>query len=268
MFITKNTRSGKREYNELRELKVAYDVYTYTEGSVLFELGGTKILCSVTLQNSVPHFLRGKRRGWITAEYALLPASTPIRTVREISTNKRNGRTIEISRFIGRVLRSIANLSVLEENTIFVDCDVMQADGGTRTACITAAYLALKAAEKKMLNAGVIHQNFLTDEIASISIGIGSAGPLLDLDFTEDSSIHADYNFVLSRSGRVIEIQGIAEHNPINWNDFDDMKELAVKGANDIFSFYDKHPYEPKEVDQQKISHHYIPSYRDFADYI
>lgn len=275
MFIPKNNavsriRSGKREYNELRELKVTYDVYTYTEGSVLFEIGGTKVLCSVTLQNSVPHFLRGKRRGWITAEYALLPASTPIRTVREISTNKRNGRTIEISRLIGRVLRSISNLSILGENTIFVDCDVMQADGGTRTACITAAYLALRAAEKKMISNGVIHDSFLNDEIASISIGIGPFGPLLDMDFAEDSSIFADYNFILSKSGKVIEIQGIAEHAPIGWSDFDDMKELSLKGATDIFSFYDKNRYELKELDHNKVNtnNHYIPSYRDFADYV
>src|ERR1700733_6301212 len=189
-------RSGKREYNELRPLKVAYDIYSYTPGSVLFEMGNTKILCSVTLQNSVPHFLRGKRRGWLTAEYALLPASTPIRTVREVSANKRNGRTIEISRLIGRSLRSVADLAVLGESTIFIDCDVLQADGGTRTACITGAYLALKAAVVRWLEKGIIHQSLLKDELGAVSVGIADDLTLLDLDFIEDSTTFADFNFV------------------------------------------------------------------------
>ena len=261
------TRSGKREAHELRELKVTYDIYSYTPGSVLFEIGNTKILCSVTVQNSVPHFLRGKRRGWLTAEYALLPASTPIRTVREVSANKRNGRTIEISRLIGRSLRAVSNLSVLGENTIFIDCDVLQADGGTRTACITAAYMALRAAQSRMLAEGSIEIPFLTDEIASLSVGIASHGPILDMDFAEDSSIFADYNFVLSRNGKVIEIQGTAEHAPISWGEFEDIKKLALKGAENIFKFYDENLFEPVMVDR-KSTQSYIPSYRDLVDYV
>ncbi len=261
------TRSGKREYNELRPLKVVYDVYSYTPGSVLFEMGNTKILCSVTLQNSVPHFLRGKRRGWLTAEYALLPASTPIRTVREVSANKRNGRTIEISRLIGRSLRAVANLAVLGESTIFIDCDVLQADGGTRTACITAAFMALKAAQQRLMSEGAIDAPLITDEIASISVGMGSTGPLLDMDFAEDSTIHADYNFVVTRSGKVIEVQGAAEHAPITWTDFEDMKNLAMKGASDIFRFYEDNSFEFINV-ERKASQAYVPSYRDMVDYV
>jgi ribonuclease PH len=265
--MNSNSRLGKREHNELRPLKVTYDVYLYTQGSVLFEIGGTKILCSVTLQNSVPHFLRGKRKGWLTAEYALLPAATPIRTVREVSANKRNGRTIEISRLIGRALRSIANLSVLGENTIFIDCDVLQADGGTRTACITAAYLALKSAQQRLMHEGVIDAPILTDEIASISVGMGTYGPLLDMDFAEDSSIYADYNFVMSRVGKIVEIQGSAEYAPISWNDFDELKNLALKGATDIFNFYDQNAYNFSLSDKKPLDS-YIPSYRDVVDYI
>jgi ribonuclease PH len=267
-MFSRNNRSGKREFNQLRQLKVTYDIYSYTPGSVLFEIGGTKILCSITLQNSVPHFLRGKRKGWLTAEYALLPAATPIRTVREVSANKRNGRTIEISRLIGRSLRAVTDLSMLGENTIFVDCDVLQADGGTRTACITAAYLALKSAQKRLIAEGAIEGGLLTDDIASISVGMGPYGPLLDMDFAEDSSIYADYNFVVTRAGKIVEIQGTAEHAPISWTDFEEMKALVLKGAADIFAFYDKNGYEVTNVDRKTNSNLYIPSYRDMMDYI
>ncbi len=266
-MFSRSSRLGKREHNQLRQLKVTYDVYSYTQGSVLFEIGGTKILCSVTLQNSVPHFLRGKRKGWLTAEYALLPASTPIRAVREVSANKRNGRTIEISRLIGRSLRAVADLAVLGENTIFIDCDVMQADGGTRTACIIAAYMALKAAQQRLISEGGIEAPLLTDEIVSISVGMGQYGPLLDMDFAEDSSIYADYNFVITRTGKIVEIQGTAEHAPISWADFEEMKKLALKGAADIFTFYDDNIYDVINS-ENKSSQSYIPSYRDMMDYI
>lgn len=267
--VSSCSRLGKREYNELRQLKVTYDVYSYTQGSVLFEIGNTKILCSVTLQSSVPHFLRGKRKGWLTAEYALLPAATPIRTVREVSANKRNGRTIEISRLIGRTLRSVANLSVLGENTIFIDCDVLQADGGTRTACITAGYLALKCAQQRLMNDGIITAPILTDEIASISVGMDTYGPLMDMDFAEDSAVHVDYNFIITRAGnRIVEIQGNSEYNPINWADFEDLKNLALKGVDDIFSFYDKNFYHISPTEKKPLQSMYMPSYKDTIDYI
>jgi ribonuclease PH len=180
-------------------------------------MGKTKVLCAVSLQQGVPHFLRGKKTGWLTAEYSLLPASTPIRTVREITANKRNGRTIEISRVIGRALRSVVNLDPLGEQTIFIDCDVLQADGGTRTACITGAYLALKAAVAQWLHRGIISETILIDELAAISVGLAQDTVLLDLDFIEDSATEADFNFVLTRSGKIIELQGSAEKFPIKW---------------------------------------------------
>ena len=242
MLFQKN-RLDDRAPDELRHLKVTYDVFSYAAGSVLFEMGKTKVLCSVTLQNGVPHFLRGKRRGWLTAEYALLPASTPIRTVREVTANKRNGRTIEISRLIGRSLRSVCNLQMLGEQTVFVDCDVLQADGGTRTACITGAYLALKAAQTVWLEQNNIPCPFLKDELVAISVGISNQGAFLDLDFAEDSAIDADFNFVLTRSGGVVEVQGSAEKDPLSWEEFDRMKRFALKGADDIFEFFDLNPY-------------------------
>lgn len=237
------SRVGNRAYDQLRPLKVTYGVYPYAAGSTLFEMGNTKVLCSVTLQNGTPHFLRGKKTGWMTAEYSLLPTSTPVRTVREMTANKRSGRVIEISRLIGRALRAVANLSVLGEQTIFIDCDVLQADGGTRTASITGAYLALKAAQERWRAQGIISssQSLLCDELAAISVGLSSKGPLLDMDFAEDSMIDADFNFVLTRSGKIIEIQGAAERAPISWDDYEHMRHLAVQGAQDLFFFYDTH---------------------------
>lgn len=243
--MSKYSRSGQRSYDQLRQLRVSYDIYKYAASSALFELGNTKIMCSVTLQQSVPHFLRGKKTGWLTAEYSLLPASTPIRTVREVTANKRSGRTIEISRLIGRALRSVTRLDVLGEQTIFLDCDVLQADGGTRTACITAAYLALRAAQAKWLREGIISRDLLADELAAVSVGLASDMPILDLDFMEDSGTEADFNFVLTRSNRLIEIQGSAERYPISWNQYEEMKELAHKGVRELFEFYDQNKYEP-----------------------
>lgn len=236
-------RTDRRNHDQLRPLRVTYDVFSYAAGSTLFELGNTKVLCSVTLQQGVPHFLRGKRTGWLTAEYSLLPASTPIRTVREITTNKRSGRTIEISRLIGRALRSVANLDILGENTIFIDCDVLQADGGTRTACITGAYLALKAAVVKWIEKGIITQTILKDELGAVSVGIADDMTLLDLDFIEDSTTYADFNFVLTRSGKIVELQGSAEKVPLTWQQYDNMRLLALKGVQELFRFYDQNSY-------------------------
>lgn len=233
-------RSDKRSYDQLRPLKVTYDIYNYASGSTLFEIGNTKVLCSVTLQQGTPHFLRGKKMGWLTAEYSLLPSSTPTRTVREITANKRSGRTIEISRLIGRILRSIIDFSHIPDQTIFIDCDVLQADGGTRTACITGAYLALKVAVKNWIAAGIIKQSILTDEISAISVGVTNGIALLDLDFFEDNITDADFNFVLTKTGKIIEIQGSAEKAPISWESYDDMKDLALKGTKSIFEFYEK----------------------------
>ena len=237
-------RVGNRSSDQLRSLKVTYDIYPYATGSTLFEMGNTKVLCAVTLQNGVPHFLRGRKCGWLTAEYSLLPASTPVRTVREITTNKRSGRTIEISRLIGRSLRAVTDLTAIGEQTIFIDCDVLQADGGTRTACITGAYLALKAAQVRWLEKGLISQPFIKDELAAVSVGVGSGSLILDMDFAEDSSIDVDFNFVLTRSHKIIELQGSAERGLLSWEEHDQVNKLARKGAAELFEFYDQHPYE------------------------
>ncbi len=249
--MSKFLRSGQRAHDQLRPLRVTYDIFKYASGSTLFEMGNTKVLCSVTLQQGVPHFLRGKRTGWLTAEYSLLPASTPIRTVREVTANKRSGRTIEISRLIGRSLRSVANLDVLGEQTVFLDCDVLQADGGTRIACITGAYLALRAAQVNWLAEGLISKELLIDELAAVSVGITHDLPLLDLDFMEDSATEADFNFVLTRTGKVIEIQGSAERFPLTWDQYDGMRALALKGVGELFAFYDRSRYELQEVDRR-----------------
>ena len=250
--MSKYIRTGQRSHDQLRPLRVSYDIFKYASGSTLFEMGNTKVICSVTLQQGVPHFLRGKKTGWLTAEYSLLPASTPIRTVREVTANKRSGRTIEISRLIGRSLRSVVNLGALGEQTIFMDCDVLQADGGTRTACITGAYLALRAAQAAWLNEGILTENLLVDELAAVSVGLANETPLLDLDFIEDSATEADFNFVLTRSGRLIEIQGSAERFPLTWDQYDQMRQLALKGVDELFCFYDRHPYvQPESMASQ-----------------
>lgn len=238
--IMKISRASGRAIDQLRPLKVTYDVSSYAAGSALFEIGNTKILCAVTIQSSVPYFLRGRKTGWLTAEYSLLPSSTPVRTVREITTNKRSGRAIEISRLIGRALRAAVDLTAIGEHTIFVDCDVLQADGGTKTAAITGAYLALKAAEAKWKAQGLlVGSKLIKEEISAISVGLSSGGPLLDTDFTEDNLVESQYDFVLTRAGKVVEIQGCTERTPITWDDFELMRMLAVQGVQEIFFFYD-----------------------------
>jgi ribonuclease PH len=188
------------------------------------------------LQSGVPPFLRSKKTGWLTAEYAMLPAATHVRTMRESSSVKRNGRNVEISRMIGRVLRSIVNLDVIGERTIIIDCDVQQADGGTRTACITGACLALKAATDTWYREGIIEEPLLNDEVAAISVGVMEDTVLLDVDFLEDSALIADFNVVLTRSGKLVEIQGAAEKHPLNWDQFELIRLLAQEGISQIFS--------------------------------
>jgi ribonuclease PH len=236
-------RSSRRANDELRPLRVTYDIYSYASGSVLFEIGKTRVLCSVTLQRGVPHFLRGKRRGWLTAEYSMLPASTPVRSIREGTSNKRNGRTVEISRLIGRALRSTVALDVLGEQTIFVDCDILQADGGTRTACITAACLALKAAEKRWIEEGILQEPVVREEVAAVSTGLGQNIILLDMDFEEDNMIAADFNFVFTRSGKIVEIQGTAEKYPVSSDLYLQAWQVAQAGAQELFNFIDMNPY-------------------------
>ncbi len=228
-------RTNGRAFDQVRPISILYDVIEYASASVLFEQGKTKVLCAISLQNSVPPFLKGKKSGWLTAEYAMLPTATHVRKERE-SLSRPNGRSMEISRLIGRVLRSVVDLDLLGERTIVVDCDVLQADGSTRTACITAASLALKLAVDRWLRAGKIGSLILREEIAGISVGAFHDIVMVDLDFNEDSTLEADFNFVITRSGKIVEIQGSAEKSPIAWSTVATMHELALKGTNSIFS--------------------------------
>lgn len=228
-------RINGRAAHELRAISLTYDVFGYADSSVLFAQGNTKVLCAVTLQQGIPPFLKGKKVGWLTAEYAMLPTSTQTRTQREINTLKRNGRNVEISRLISRTLRAVVQLDVIGEKTITIDCDVLQADGGTRAACITAAFLALKRAVERWISAGTIKETILTDEVAAVSVGASGGNVLLDLDCAEDNIIDADFNFVLTKSGRIIELQGSVEKNTISWSEFESMKTLAVQGVEQIF---------------------------------
>lgn len=236
-------RTGGRAYNELRPLSVSYDAYGYALASVLLEMGNTKVLCSVNIQHNVPPFLRGKKQGWLTAEYVMLPSATHTRTARESSSVKRNGRSVEISRLIGRSLRSVLDLSKLGEQTLVIDCDVLQADGGTRTACITGAFLAIEAAISRMHylsdedKAGIIK-----DRIIALSAGVSGENVLLDIDASEDMGIDADFNFVLTESGKLIEVQGTAEQHAIEWDLFEQMCAIARKGGVALVAETKKHP--------------------------
>lgn len=228
-------RMGGRAYNELRPLSISYDVYGYALASVLLELGNTKVLCSIHVQNNVPPFLRGKKQGWLTAEYVMLPSATQVRTARETSSANRNGRSVEISRLIGRSLRSVLDLSKLGEQTIVVDCDVLQADGSTRTACLTGSFLALELAIKRLNNVSEEDRvGIIKDRLVALSAGVCGDQILLDIDCAEDTTIDADFNFVLTESDKIIEVQGTAEHHAIEWQLFQNMCDLVRAGARDL----------------------------------
>jgi ribonuclease PH len=258
-------RIDGRAHDVLRDVRVSYNAYGYADVSVLFELGNTKVLCAVTLQNNVPPFLRGTKTGWLTAEYAMLPTATSVRTQREASALKQSGRSVEIARLIGRSLRSMVNLALLGERTITIDCDVLQADGGTRVASITGASLALHKAVQQWLDQGIISENILIDRVAAISAGIMQGHALLDLSFQEDSAIDADFNFVCSRSGGVVEIQGTAEKGPIAWSDFEMVRNLAVQGIDTLFTLFDQEqaiapqPRSGKHIQSIESNHERVP---------
>lgn len=228
-------RFGGRAYNELRPLSISYDVYGYALASVLLQVGNTKVLCAINVQNNVPPFLRGKKQGWLTAEYNMLPSATQVRTVRETSSANRNGRSVEISRLIGRSLRSVIDLSKLGEQTIVVDCDVLQADGGTRTACLTGSFLALELAIKRLHNVSQEDRNaIIKDRLVALSAGVFGDEILLDIDCAEDNAIDADFNFVLTQSDKIVEVQGTAEHHAIEWTLFQKMCDVVREGAREL----------------------------------
>jgi ribonuclease PH len=234
-------RVDDRRSDQMRPFRVTYDVYQFAPGSVLFQVGNTKVLCAVSIENSVPPFLRGKSSGWLTAEYALLPASTMQRTPREAATMKRAGRSVEISRLVSRTLRMAVDMQALGERTVYIDCDVLQADGGTRTASINGAYLALRQAEQRWLQRGIIDRPFIVRELAALSVGIANNSVILDPDYQEDSVGDADINVIMTRDNKVIEIQGGAEKNPFTWDQFEVLKTYTQKGCDELFALYDAH---------------------------
>jgi ribonuclease PH len=227
-------RSDGRKNNELRPLRVTPSYIKTADGSVLIEMGDTRVICTVKLEERVPPFLRNSGKGWITAEYGMLPGSSRERIGRESSRGKVGGRTHEIQRLIGRSLRAVADLNSLGERTIWIDCDVIQADGGTRTASITGAYVALVEAARGWLQRGLISVDPIKDSVAAISIGIVDGKMLLDLCYEEDSKADVDMNFVMTGSGKFIEVQGTAESAPFTKRQMERMAEVAQDGIRQL----------------------------------
>ncbi|MDH5473470.1 MAG: ribonuclease PH [Gammaproteobacteria bacterium] len=228
-------RPSGRSADEMRAVTLTRNYTMHAEGSVLVEFGNTKVLCTATVEPKVPGWMRGKGKGWVTAEYGMLPRSTGSRTDREASRGKQGGRTLEIQRLIGRSLRAAINMEALGENTITLDCDVIQADGGTRTASITGAYVALSDAINYMLKKGMIKKNPLIGKVASISVGIYQGVPVLDLDYAEDSNAETDMNVIMNDGDAFIEVQGTAEGHAFKMDELNAMLALAKKGINELF---------------------------------
>ena len=228
-------RPSMRENNQLRQVKITRNYTKHAERAVLVEFGATKVLCTASVEESVPPFLKGKGQGWVTAEYAMLPRATNTRNKREISQGKPNARNQEIQRLIGRSLRSIVDFTKLGERQIIIDCDVIQADGGTRTASITGAYVALCDAISVLLRSGRISQNPLREALAAVSVGVYQGAALLDLDYLEDSNCDTDMNVVMTESGGIVEIQGTAEKSPFSRVMFNQLLDLAESGINELF---------------------------------
>jgi len=224
-------RPSGRAFNEMRAVHLEPDFAKYAEGSCLVRFGDTHVLCTATVEEKVPPFLRNTGRGWVTAEYGMLPRSTQTRTDREAARGKQSGRTQEIQRLIGRSLRAVTSLAALGERQIRIDCDVLQADGGTRTAAITGSYVALHIALRRLVEAKLLPSLPLTDAVAAISCGIHEASPVLDLDYAEDSAADTDANFVLTGKGGIVEIQATAEHTPFEEAQFAEMLTLARAGV-------------------------------------
>ena len=231
--MTAPTRT-QRAAAALRPIKLTPHFLPHTDGSVLIECGNTKVICTATIDENVPPFLRGKGQGWVTAEYGMLPASTASRMRREATAGKQSGRTQEIQRLIGRSLRAVVDMEKLGERQILIDCDVIQADGGTRTASITGAFVALSLAIQKLLQQGILSDNPLMDSVAAVSVGVVGGVPLLDLDYPEDSGCDSDVNMVMTGSGKIIEIQGTAEGAPFSFDELNTLMQLAAKGIAEL----------------------------------
>jgi ribonuclease PH len=227
-------RAGGRKAGDPREIRVTAGLQKHAEGSVLYELGETKVVCAASVEDRVPPFLRGTGKGWVTAEYAMLPRATNTRTQREGRAGKVQGRTQEIQRLIGRSLRAVVDQVALGERTITIDCDVLQADGGTRTASINGAWIALWQACSRLADGGVIPENPVREPVAAISVGLFGSRTLVDLDYAEDSNAQVDMNIVMTGSGNLIEIQGTAEGAPFTREQMDRMLEAAVRAGKRI----------------------------------
>lgn len=227
-------RNDGRKIDQLRDIKITRDYTKYAEGSVLIETGDTMVLCNVSIEDSVPYFLRGQNKGWLTAEYSLLPRATQDRNIREAAKRKLSGRTQEIQRLIGRSLRAVIDLEKIGERTIWVDCDVLQADGGTRTASITGAYTALVDAVNFLIEEEKIKENPLKTFMAATSVGLVDGLPMLDLCYQEDFKAQVDMNIAMTENGEIVEIQGTAEEHPFTRKELAKLYDLAEKGIIEL----------------------------------
>ncbi len=227
-------RSDNRSHDQLRPVTVTPGFISTAEGSVLIEVGNTRVICTASIEETVPHFLRNTGKGWISSEYSMLPRATLTRTPREVNRGRQSGRTHEIQRLIGRSLRAVTELDKLGERTIWIDCDVIQADGGTRTASITGAFVALGLAVQKLVEAGTLKVAPLKDFVAAISVGIVEGEILLDLCYEEDSRADVDMNFVMTASGKLVEVQATAEHQVFDQPQLTKMIGLATQGAQSL----------------------------------
>lgn len=241
-------RRGNRRADEVRPVSFVYNPFGFAPSSVLYRAGDTIVLVSVSLTAGVPPFLRGKGEGWLTAEYEMLPVATRKRTQRESTQAQRNSRSVEISRLVGRVFRSVFDVTRLGEHTVHIDCDILQADGGTRTAAIAAVSLALSRACEKWRAAGIIPQDLTVQKVGAISVGAKDGVVLLDLDQDEDNVVDADFNFVMTSAGEIIEIQGTCEKKPVGPDVFQKFYEYGQKGIRDVFTLWEKNDENAPEV--------------------
>ena len=230
------SRPSGRAPDELRSIRITRRFTRHAEGSVLVEFGDTRVLCTASVEETIPSFLRNTGRGWITAEYGMLPRATHTRNKREAATGKQGGRTLEIQRLIGRALRAVIDLKALGERTITVDCDVLQADGGTRTASITGGYVALVDAVNALIRKGVLRDSPVHGQVAAVSVGIWSGQPVLDLDYAEDSDAETDMNIVMNNGGGFIEVQGTAEGHAFRRHELDELLNLAANGVGQLLA--------------------------------
>ncbi|MDM7861990.1 ribonuclease PH [Alteromonas sp. ASW11-36] len=228
-------RPSGRTASQIRPVTITRQFTCHAEGSVLIEFGNTKVICNATVEEGVPRFMKGQGKGWITAEYSMLPRATHTRSAREAARGKQGGRTLEIQRLIARSLRAAVDLSILGENTITVDCDVIQADGGTRTASITGACVALVDALTHMRSKGIIKANPLKHMIAALSVGIYEGSAIADLEYVEDSAAETDMNVVMTETGQLIEVQGTAEGEPFSFDELNEMMTIAKAGLMELF---------------------------------